>query len=269
MLEFKQDITEDVFSECIWEKLNEADTTTKTKKALSAQRTHLVKAFRVLFEKHTDDLPLSVLALHREKKISLTHQLSLLREFTDADLTMFNPLFPPPPPPPDPSDPPAPSSPPKVFFVDGSCMALDGRRQAGIGVFAASPDGVKISVKVPKDLRQTNNTAEMYAILRTLETSRRRHIEIRSDSQCTLSLVSKIHKNTSYKGKSQNKSLLLKIATEMKMRKRKDLECKFVKVKAHSGDRGNEIADLLAKQAVDGKNRESEILFHERRLTVR
>jgi hypothetical protein len=72
-------------------------------------------------------------------------------------------------------------------------------------------------------------------------------VEIRSDSACAIATISESLKNSStrYWMKLKNNSLIRAI---VKICKSKQIELKLSKVKAHSGEHFNNIADLLAKE---------------------
>ena len=88
-------------------------------------------------------------------------------------------------------------------------------------------------------------------------------VEIRSDSACAIATISESLKNSStrYWMKLKNNSLIRAI---VKTCRSKQIRLKLSKVKAHSGEQFNDIADLLAKE---GAKEESVIEFNNMSIT--
>jgi ribonuclease HI len=137
-------------------------------------------------------------------------------------------------------------------WTDG-CSIENGslNAKAGIGIFWNKNDSRNISERVPGD--QTNNRAEIYAVIRALEscTNKIRPLEIMTDSKYVInaaeSWINKWKKNnwlTNKKELVKNKDLFEKMDELIKNRSGK---VEFVYVRGHQGDYGNEQADKLAK----------------------
>jgi ribonuclease HI len=134
----------------------------------------------------------------------------------------------------------------EIVFTDGSCRG-NGTRYAngGIGVYFSENDSRNISEKL--NGKQTNNRAELTAIKRCLEVTIG-PLKICTDSMYVqkgiTSWIKKWELNgwkTSKCRDVENKDLWQSLQELIKNR---DIE--FVYVKAHSGIKGNEEADLLA-----------------------
>ncbi|KAM5531122.1 hypothetical protein V8D89_015211, partial [Ganoderma adspersum] len=142
-----------------------------------------------------------------------------------------------------------------VVYTDGSCKG-NGKvgSAAGVGVWWGKDDPRNISERCPG--QQTNNRAELIAIIRVLETSsRNRPLLIKSDSDYSIkSMTEWIWTwktrgwRTSTGGAVQNLPVIkyLDILLEERRRVLKQ-SVEFEKVLAHSGLEGNEGADVLAK----------------------
>ncbi|CAG8804891.1 18451_t:CDS:2, partial [Racocetra persica] len=129
-----------------------------------------------------------------------------------------------------------------VIYTDGSHKDNQKGLYAGIGVYYE--DGTKkITEPLPGDL-QTNNHAELYAVIRVLETceDQLKVIEIKTDSRFV---------------DVKNKDLFEKIDFLLTKRPGKVY---FTHVFAHRGVIGNELADKLAKREASIKINESKKL---------
>lgn len=144
---------------------------------------------------------------------------------------------------------PAPPPPPKrhatdeiIVYTDGSCLGNGQAHDsviAGAGAWFGKNDPRNVSCSVPG--KQTNNRGEIYAVVKALEQCpARSRVAIHTDSWTTIQGV----KNTKSKRKANGDLLELIDRAAAKM-----TEVRYVKVKAHSGILGNEMADALAKQA--------------------
>lgn len=125
----------------------------------------------------------------------------------------------------------------KIVYTDGGCLrnGTEGAL-AGAGVFFGERDPRNISSTVPG--HQTNNRGEIYAIILALEGTDG-PLEIRTDSY--LSIQCAIMAWTPKK----NLDLYQRVWTLLE-----DRDVKFVWVKGHSGEPGNEAADALAQKAM-------------------
>lgn len=126
-------------------------------------------------------------------------------------------------------------------YTDGSCLG-NGQKHgsviAGAGAWFGRDDPRNVSCLVPG--AQTNNRAEIYAVFKALEQCKpRSHVVILSDSLLTIRGATK-----QYKRKTN-----LDLFTLVDQMAAKMATVRYVKVLAHSGIEGNEMADALAKQA--------------------
>lgn len=130
-----------------------------------------------------------------------------------------------------------------VVYTDGSCIG-NGQKNAKAGIGIYIPDsGVRIGERLPGE--QTNQRAEIYAVIRALEIDPR-DLEIHTDSMYVVKAMTEWifnWKNNGYK-KVKNKDLFVRLDDLMRGR-----GIKFVHVRAHTGIVGNEIADQLARNA--------------------
>jgi ribonuclease HI len=101
---------------------------------------------------------------------------------------------------------------------------------------------------------QTNQRAELAAILRALEISpKNREVHIVTDSEYSINCVTKWYKSwerndwqTSVKKPVLNKDLIQGVLAKIKDREALGTATRFSWVKGHSKDPGNEAADRLA-----------------------
>ncbi|CAB4489918.1 unnamed protein product [Rhizophagus irregularis] len=125
--------------------------------------------------------------------------------------------------------------------------------KAGIGVYWGKDDPRNISERLPGP-RQTNNRAEIMAVIRALETCPDNNIplEIRTDSQYVInaykSWIPKWEKNNKWKASNnkdvENKELFQRL---MKLVRARNAEVTIEYVQGHVGVQENEEADQLAK----------------------
>lgn len=128
-------------------------------------------------------------------------------------------------------------------FTDGSLNKRTGRAKAG--VFFGSGSDQNLSVSVPLEYAQSNQTAELYAVYLALKMSAC-SVAIFSDSEYTIKWVCGAYKVSET---TANRSLIEKIQTTMVTRQRQwgaKNRVMLLKVPAHCGVPGNEHADALA-----------------------
>ncbi|KAI0646200.1 ribonuclease H-like domain-containing protein [Trametes meyenii] len=144
-----------------------------------------------------------------------------------------------------------------VVYSDGSCRG-NGRpgSVAGIGVWWGTNHKWNLAERCPGN--QTNNRAELIAIVRVLETAPKDKypLVIKTDSQysigCFREWIATWKRNgwrTANGGTVANVSLIK--YTDALLEERREVvkqPVEFVKVRGHSGDEGNDGADLLANQ---------------------
>ncbi|KAK0617003.1 ribonuclease H-like protein [Immersiella caudata] len=142
-----------------------------------------------------------------------------------------------------------------VAYTDGSALG-NGRAGArsGVGVFFGPGDPRNISEPLQGET-QTNQRAELTAILRCLEAiPPHQGAEIRTDSRYSIDCVTNWYigwERNGYKtnGKDvKNQDLVKAIRQKLEEREKLGVRTQFTWVKGHSGDPGNEAADLLAVQ---------------------
>lgn len=124
------------------------------------------------------------------------------------------------------------------IYTDGASSGNPG--PAGIGVvFIHKENKKQISEYIGT---ATNNIAELTAIKTALEKLKRTDLPVRifSDSSYCIGVLTKNWKT------KKNQSLVFEIKTLMK----KFFDLAFIKVKGHSGMKGNELADFLATSAI-------------------
>ncbi|PSR73014.1 hypothetical protein PHLCEN_2v11118 [Hermanssonia centrifuga] len=141
-----------------------------------------------------------------------------------------------------------------VVYCDGACKG-NGKRSsvAGVGVWWGQGDPRNIAERCPGG--QTNNRAELIAIVRVLENAPKDHIplEIRTDSQysikCLGEWLPKWQRNgfkSSSGGEVKNAVLIRYIAALLNERGRLGQKVVFQHVYGHRGEVGNEGADYQA-----------------------
>ncbi|KAF8559923.1 ribonuclease H-like protein, partial [Imleria badia] len=141
-----------------------------------------------------------------------------------------------------------------TVYCDGACK---GNGQpgsiAGIGVWWGHDDPRNIAERCPGD--QTNNRAELIAIVRILETTPllKRRLLIKTDSnysiQCVTAWISNWRRNgfLAADGKPVKNRVLIKyLAALLHVRRKTSQTVEFKHVRGHVGIEGNEAADQLA-----------------------
>ncbi|KAJ1910475.1 hypothetical protein IWQ60_010637 [Tieghemiomyces parasiticus] len=138
-----------------------------------------------------------------------------------------------------------------VIYTDGAA-AGNGRAgcRAGVGVYFGPSDPRNVSEPLP-GLRQTNQRAELMAILRALEQcATDQDVEIRTDSRYSMNCLTtwisgwKRRKWINSSGKDVENRDLIEAAHRLMTQRSGRVQ--FTHVRGHSGEPGNEMADRLA-----------------------
>lgn len=137
-------------------------------------------------------------------------------------------------------------------YTDGSCKkngCTD--TKAGAGVWYRESDPWNIASALPKEVSQFNNSGEIIAILLAVNNAHTKDaLKIHSNSQITIDALTKSLERMEDSGwiEIENKTLLQVMASKLRAR---EGPLSFSKVKGHSGNIGNEGADVLAKEGVN------------------
>ncbi|KAL2173037.1 ribonuclease H-like domain-containing protein [Thermothelomyces heterothallicus CBS 202.75] len=140
-----------------------------------------------------------------------------------------------------------------VIYTDGSSLG-NGRlgATAGVGVYFGPGDPRNISERL-KGETQTNQRAELTAILRALETvDLTQDVEIRTDSKYAIQCVTEWYINwerngwMTRAGPVKNQDLVQLVRDKLDEREAKGGRTQFIWVKGHDTDQGNIAADRLA-----------------------
>ncbi|KAF6766757.1 ribonuclease H-like domain-containing protein, partial [Ephemerocybe angulata] len=141
-----------------------------------------------------------------------------------------------------------------VVYSDGACKGNGQRGSvAGIGVWWGPNDARNIAERCPGD--QTNNRAELIAILRVLEETpvSKTPLLIKTDSQYSIKCFEQWIKNWKRNGWKNSKGEPVKndgiirlIEAHLDRRGKFGQKVRFAYVKGHSGDVGNDGADYQA-----------------------
>jgi ribonuclease HI len=141
---------------------------------------------------------------------------------------------------------PSPSRPPigpadVVVYADGACSGNPGPAGLGVAIF----DGDEKRELSEYLGHGTNNIAELTAIQRALEAlaGDERTIEIKTDSSYSIGVLTK-----AWKAKA-NQELIVNVKAALAKVK----NVRLTYVKGHAGIAGNELADALARAAVDSR----------------
>ncbi len=136
-----------------------------------------------------------------------------------------------------------------TIYTDGSCL---GNANGGPGGWSAIIVGEGFEIKLGKGYYSTtNNRMEILAVIEPLATlTTPHHVNIHTDSQYTIDGATKWIKGWVKRGWKRrdegdvkNRDLWEEIMDVMRMHK-----VTFTKVKGHSGDHYNEMADVHAKK---------------------
>ncbi|ROT40306.1 putative ribonuclease H [Sodiomyces alkalinus F11] len=141
-----------------------------------------------------------------------------------------------------------------AIYTDGSSLS-NGRRgaAAGVGVFFGTDDPRNVSERLLGE-PQTNQRAELTAILRALEISpESENVQIFTDSQYSINCVTVWYKawvkkdwHTSTGEPVKNKDLVQAVRERIEAREEEGSKTVFTWVKGHSENPGNVAADRLA-----------------------
>ena len=141
----------------------------------------------------------------------------------------------------------------RIVYTDGSCLSNGTRyAKAGVGVYFGDDDPRNLSEKLPEKYKQTNNVAELTAVIRALEIlnqDTKTPVKICTDSiyvqKGITQWINNWKKNNwkTTKGSDvENKELWM----QLDLLKSDFDSIEFVYVTAHKGVKGNEKADELA-----------------------
>lgn len=135
-------------------------------------------------------------------------------------------------------------------YTDGSCKPTN-PGPAGYGIVII-PDKGKVATFGKYIGEATNNIAEIMGVKRALEILKKNKaqwevIEVYTDSQYVIGIFQK-----NWKAKA-NKELIIEVKKELEYFP----NLVFHWVKAHNGDEYNELADALAKSAVDAESKDN------------
>ncbi|CAG2119076.1 unnamed protein product [Medioppia subpectinata] len=146
------------------------------------------------------------------------------------------------------------------IYTDGACRGNGTAAPiAGIGVHFPTRYEYDLSEPLPE--RQTNNRAEIWAVIRALQTAHtfeEYRVEIITDSDFLVKAMTKwIHKWYRNDWKNANGEDVVNKYDFLELENACDLmkSVKWTKVAAHSGIAGNMNADQLANQAIDDQLR--------------
>lgn len=144
-----------------------------------------------------------------------------------------------------------------IVYCDGACRANGNAKKAraSIGVwFGSESDERNVSCVLPTELPHTNQTAELFAAITTLEAvPRDEAVTIRTDSMYVINSATKwrqrwIDKKWSPQLGLKNHALLRQLSDLLDAR---SVPIEWQHVRGHRGEPGNEAADRLANQALD------------------
>lgn len=144
----------------------------------------------------------------------------------------------------------------KIIYTDGACKNNGYENaKAGIGVFFGDSDPRNVSMKVDKSYKQTNNVAELLAIIKAIEiikNDKTVKYKILTDSEYAIKCANNFSKwlKTKTQSKIKNFELVSQLHTLIE-----STNIKLEYVKAHTGlpdedSYGNEQADKLANNAI-------------------
>lgn len=148
-------------------------------------------------------------------------------------------------------------------YTDGACSNNGGRGAVGAwGVHWPAGEFNDISARLPTTFSQTNNCAELMAILMALQESigHKGDVVIFSDSLYSINTLTEwIYQWTDIEARPNGPLLLSIIELLVKRKKQTNGTVYLRKVAAHSGDPGNDMADHLAVEACKFSNTKTHI----------
>ncbi|KAJ7676734.1 ribonuclease H-like protein [Mycena polygramma] len=136
-----------------------------------------------------------------------------------------------------------------IVYTDGSATN-NGREdaRAGSGAFYGANDQRNLAIRVPEELKQSNNVAEILAVKETVESNPKDILlRIKSDSKLVIDGLTKNLRRWEDEGFENTENGHLIKVTAARLRERK-APTTFEWVKGHSGIEGNEMADQLADE---------------------
>ena len=141
-----------------------------------------------------------------------------------------------------------------VIYTDGSSLA-NGQKgsRAGLGVYFGDGDARNVAERLRGE-PQTNQRAELMAILRALEVApRKQAVKIVTDSQYSINCVTQWAESWKRKGwvtatgeKVKNQDIIRAVLDKISERTAAKANTSFQWVKGHAADYGNIAADKLA-----------------------
>ena len=165
----------------------------------------------------------------------------------------------PPPPPPPPGPPPnhqdypctTPTRPHKgtQIYTDGSQLITKQGTKTGAGIYNATTKQSTHLDPGGQGSTHTNNRAELCAILMALEQNPQDTLTIYTDSLCSMHNIQKMVDWPTRLQESKHKEILAKIVALLGARALAGHHTHIYKVRSHTGIRGNDAADTLAKEA--------------------
>lgn len=142
-----------------------------------------------------------------------------------------------------------------IVYCDGGCTANGTKgARASIGIWFGENDERNLGRLLPVEMKQTNQTAELYAAITTLRmVPPEDALLIRSDSMYTINAATKWRVNWLAKEwrvpKLENVTLFRELSDLIDQRK---APLEWEHVRAHTGVTGNEGADTLASAVLRG-----------------
>ncbi|EJD32906.1 ribonuclease H-like protein, partial [Auricularia subglabra TFB-10046 SS5] len=142
-----------------------------------------------------------------------------------------------------------------VLYSDGACSnnGKGGAAVAGIGVWSADDQGRRLSERCGGE--QTNNRAELIAIIRALESTPLggKQLLVKTDSEYAINCVYRWIRKWRVNGWKtaagqpvKNQQLIRYLSALLQLRDMRG-QVRLQHVRGHSGDRGNVAADALAR----------------------
>lgn len=139
-----------------------------------------------------------------------------------------------------------------VVYTDGCCCS-NGRRKAraGIGVYWGPGHPLNLSTRLPG--RQTNQRAEIHAACKAIEQAKAQNINklvLYTDSMFTINGITSWVQNWKKNGwrTSTGKDVINKDDFVQLEKLTQDMDIQWMHIPGHSGFRGNEEADRLARE---------------------